>query len=63
MLTDWELWACASRVQSDHAENAPLFVAERIGAFALAGDRAGVETWKAIAARLEQLRSRPSTTN
>jgi uncharacterized protein DUF6961 len=36
-----------------------VIVAERIGALVLAGDAAGIETWKAIAARLQQLRSSP----
>lgn len=58
-LSDWELWACANEVLRQHGDEAPLHVAERIGALALAGDAAGVETWKAIAARVDQLRSVP----
>lgn len=55
MLSDWELWAVASHVLRQHKDEAPLFVAERIGALALAGDAAGVGTWKEIARRLVQL--------
>jgi hypothetical protein len=55
VLTDWELWAVASHVRRQHRDGASLFVAERIGALALAGDAAGVETWKEVARRLVQL--------
>ncbi|OYX39949.1 MULTISPECIES: hypothetical protein [unclassified Sphingomonas] len=56
-MTDWELWACAVQVEQTHGEHAPLFVAERIGALALAGDLDGVETWKGIAARLDGMKN------
>ena len=49
------LWACAVAIEREHGARAPVFVAERIGALALAGDAAGVDRWKAIAARLAQL--------
>jgi len=56
MPDDRELWACALQVERQHGDDAPRFVAERIGALAVAGDQAGVATWKAIAWRLDQLR-------
>jgi hypothetical protein len=49
------LWACANMVLNQHTHNAARFVAERIGALALAGDQSGVATWKAIAQRMDQL--------
>ena len=49
------LWACALAVEKQHGARAGIFIAERIGALALAGDTAGVERWKAIAARMTQL--------
>lgn len=55
VLTDWELWACAQQVIKQHGERAPAVVAARIGALAEAGDGPGVEAWKAIAARVDQL--------
>jgi len=55
---DRELWACALQVERQHGDDAPRFVAERIGALAVAGDQDGVTTWKAIAQRLDQLRRR-----
>ncbi|KQZ61214.1 hypothetical protein EEB18_001735 [Sphingopyxis sp. OPL5] len=56
MLTeDRHLWACALAVEKQHGAGAPRFVAARIGALALAGDKAGVERWKAIAAKLDAL--------
>lgn len=61
MLSDWELWACAGEVHRRHGERAPLVVAERIGALALAGDADGIAAWTAIASRLQQLR-KPSGT-
>lgn len=57
MLQEWELFAAAEHVRKEHGDKAPAFIAERIGALALAGDAAGVATWKAIAARSEALRN------
>jgi len=54
-LTERELWSAAAMVQRQHGDQAPRFVAERIGALAVAGDAAGIEAWRAIAARLDQL--------
>jgi hypothetical protein len=42
-------------VVRQHGDKAPRFVAERIGALALVGDAAGVETWNAVAHRLQVL--------
>lgn len=55
MLSDWELWAVAAAVESQHGDGAPLHVAERIGALALAGDIDGVAAWQAVAARLDNV--------
>lgn len=55
MLTDRELWACANQVVQIHGDKSPLFIAEQIGALALAGDDEGIDTWKAIAQRLASL--------
>ena len=52
-IDDKELWACALHVERQHGDDAPRFVAERIGALVLAGDTEGVATWKAIAVKLE----------
>ena len=54
-MTDWELWACAQQVLRQHGAKAPVFVAERIGALALAGDADGVAAWKAMGSRVETL--------
>jgi hypothetical protein len=57
MTPEQHVWACAVAVERQHGDRAPVFVAERIGALALAGDAAGVAMWQAIAARLHELRS------
>ena len=57
MLSEWELWACAHHVLQTHGDNATLYVAEQIGALALAGEEAGIRTWQAIAERIVQLSS------
>lgn len=54
-IDDWELWACAQQVIKQHGAKAPTHVASRIGDLATAGDMDGVDTWKAIAARVDQL--------
>ncbi|WP_294196878.1 hypothetical protein [uncultured Sphingomonas sp.] len=55
---DWRL-AEALAIQKLHGSDAPSWVAERIGALALAGDAEGVERFKAIAVRLSELMAAP----
>ncbi len=62
MLSDWELWACANQVLKTHGENAPLHVAEQIGALALVEDETGITTWQAIAKRVAELMDKDSPT-
>ena len=57
MTPDEERIAEALAVERMHGERARVFIAERIGALALVGDEAGIERWKAIAAKYESLRS------
>lgn len=54
-LTDWELWACALKVEQQHGDRAADHVVERVRALAAAGDRDGVAAWLAIADRLDDL--------
>ena len=56
MTPDQERWAEALAVERQHGNNAPGFIAERVGALALAGDIRGVERWREIATKLDQLR-------
>jgi hypothetical protein len=58
MTPEKELWACALLVEREHGERAPVWIATRIGELTLAGDRAGIERWTAIAAKLDQCRAR-----
>jgi len=50
-------WAEALQIEKIHGDSAPVWVAERIGGLALEGDTAGVERFRQIAARLDQLRN------
>lgn len=59
MLTEWEHWAVANLVMEQHGSRAPLFIATRIGALAMAGDAAGVAAWKEIARRVTALAGPP----
>lgn len=61
MITDSEIWACAHMVLQHHGDDAPTFVAKRIGALAVKGDVEGVKTWKQIAHRMAQLMRRPAS--
>lgn len=56
MTRDQERWAEAIAIEKLHGERAPVWVAERIGTLALAGDGEGVVRFKEIAARLETMR-------
>lgn len=58
MSMDWRL-AEALAIQKQHGDDAPRWIAERIGALALAGDAEGVERLKAIAVRLSDLMAAP----
>jgi len=59
LLTEWEFWAIADAVMKEHGEDAPLFVAGRMGALALDGDAAGVEAWTQVARRISKLTAGP----
>jgi ribosomal protein L18E len=56
MLTDQELWACAVYLKESGAR-AHAYVAEQIAILESAGDQDGAETWRQIAARLQQIRN------
>lgn len=55
MTPDQERWAEALAIERQHGAMAPVWIAERIGALALAGDFAGVTRFREIAAKYEQL--------
>ena len=59
MLTDWERWAVAVTVIRQHGEGVEHFVAERIGALALAGDQEGAAAWRQVAQRVARLTAEP----
>lgn len=63
MITERELWACANEVLKQHGDKAPAFVASRIGTLALAGDNEGVQTWKRIGSKMDQLLSNAASTH
>ncbi|MGN6621978.1 MAG: DUF6961 family protein [Sphingomonas sp.] len=56
MTSDQERWAEALAVERQHGEDAPRFIAERIGVLALAGDMDGVLRWREIAIKLDEMR-------
>ena len=58
-INNYELWACANEVFRQHGDKAPLHVAERLGEIALAGDAAGIATWKEIARRMDAMAPGP----
>ena len=51
------MWGAALMLFREHADQAPLKVAERIGALVLEGDTLGITVWKGIAWRLDKLAS------
>jgi hypothetical protein len=55
MTPDQERWAEALAIERQHGTMAPMWIAERIGALAMAGDFAGVARFREIAAKYEQL--------
>jgi hypothetical protein len=61
MLTDRELWACATLVEQRHGDRAPFLITDRMLSLAAQGDEAAVAMWKAISDRFDQLRRSPDS--
>ncbi|MXO91091.1 DUF6961 family protein [Pontixanthobacter aquaemixtae] len=59
---DQERWAAALWVEKNHGEAGPAYIAKQVERLTFEGDEAGVETWKAIGDRFDQL-MRKSTAN
>ena len=55
MTPDEELVAIALWVRRTQGANAHVYIAEQIGTLALRGDTAGIEYWKAVAGRFQEL--------
>jgi hypothetical protein len=55
MTPEQERWAETLAIERQHGEMALMWIAERIGALAMAGDFAGVAHFQEIAAKYEQL--------
>lgn len=53
-VVDWRL-AEALAIHKLHGDDAPRWIAERIGALALVGDIDGIARFQAIAARVDEL--------
>ena len=60
--TEGGRFAEALAIERLHGDQAPEFIAERIGALTLEGDEAGVQRWREIAYRYDQLQQRGRTT-
>lgn len=52
-----EQWAmlAAIKIEQDHGDEGPVYIAEMIGKFALEGNQPYIDTWKAIARAFDQL--------
>jgi hypothetical protein len=55
LTRDQERWAAALWVEKNHGDAGPAYIAKQVERLALEGDEAGVENWKAIADRFDQL--------
>lgn len=55
MTPDQERWGEASMVLAQHGDDAFTFIAERIIALAGEGDQAGIDRWREIERRVNQL--------
>ena len=52
---DQELWAMALWIEKRHGADAGVYIAEKVGQAVLEADPVGVELWKGIASRYDQL--------
>ena len=55
MTPDQERWAEALAIEKWKGADAPAFIAERLATLSRAGDAAGVQRFRAIETRFEQL--------
>ena len=55
MTRDQELWGMALHVERHHGADGPRFISEQVVRNALVGEPGGVDLWKAVARRFEQL--------
>ena len=55
MTEDEFRWAEAWTIYRTHGDRAELWLAERVGSLALAGDEAGVERFRQIASKLDAI--------
>lgn len=55
MTEDEVMLGAAIMLLKRYGDQAPMRVAERIGELAVAGDDLGIATWKAIAARMDEI--------
>lgn len=60
VLSDWELWACASHMIEKHGGDAPVRAALRCDELLEAGDGDGAATWLMILNRIERLLGAPT---
>lgn len=56
MTPDQERWAAALAIERIYGADAPRWITERMAALMLAGDGAGVQRFRDIATRFDQLR-------
>ena len=59
MTPEHQIWAVALWVEKNHGDHGSAYIAAQIGRLALAGDEAGVTTWKKVAARYSELKQAP----
>ncbi len=55
MMTDRDLWLLACQILEQDGPRACDFVADRISESLTQGDRAGVDNWRAVSGRLNEL--------
>lgn len=60
---DQELWALALSIERQHGADGPRVIAEKIGAFALAGESGAIELWHGVARRYDKLISQGAFSN
>ncbi len=57
LTPEQERWAEALAVERAHGEGTPAFIADRVRALALQGDGDGVQRWRDIAAKFDELKA------
>lgn len=61
MITDWELWACATYLRKQHGDGAKAAALQRSAELEAAGEQRGAAVFRRIAQLVDELAAEKAT--